>query len=42
MRILLDTNVIISGLLSRDGASGTLLQRWLDGVFELVTSAGGL
>ena len=38
MRILLDTNIIISGFLSAKGAPGQLLQAWLDGRFTLVTS----
>jgi putative PIN family toxin of toxin-antitoxin system len=38
VRILLDTNVIISGLLSSAGPPGKLVQGWLDGTFELVTS----
>jgi len=38
VQILLDTNVIISGLLSGKGPPGRLLQAWLDGWFDLVTS----
>ncbi len=38
MRILLDTNIIISGFLSAKGPPGQLLQAWLDGRFDLVTS----
>ncbi len=38
MQILLDTNIIISGFLSSKGPPGQLLQRWLDGQFDLVTS----
>jgi putative PIN family toxin of toxin-antitoxin system len=38
VHILLDTNVIISGFLSRKGPPGQLLQGWLDGRFDLVTS----
>lgn len=38
VRILLDTNVIISGFLSAKGPPGQLLQAWLDGRFDLVTS----
>jgi putative PIN family toxin of toxin-antitoxin system len=38
VRILLDTNVIISGLLSGASPPGKLLQGWLDGKYELVTS----
>jgi putative PIN family toxin of toxin-antitoxin system len=42
VRILLDTNIIISGLLSSPGPPGKLVQAWLDGVFELVTSQAQL
>jgi putative PIN family toxin of toxin-antitoxin system len=42
VRILLDTNVIISGLLSSAGPPGQLMQGWLDGAFELVTSPAQL
>lgn len=38
MRILLDTNILISGLLRKDGPSGELLHRWVEGEFLLVTS----
>lgn len=38
MRILLDTNVIIAGFLSRKGPPGQLLQGGVEGRFELVTS----
>ncbi len=38
VRILPDTNVIISGFLSSKGPPDQLLQRWLDGRFDLVTS----
>ena len=38
MRLLLDTNIIVSGLLSSKGPPGKLLRAWLDGRFELVTS----
>jgi putative PIN family toxin of toxin-antitoxin system len=38
VRILFDTNVIISGFLSAKGPPGQLLQAWLDGRFDLVTS----
>lgn len=37
MRILLDTNILVSGLLSVEGAPAKLLQGWLDGSFELVS-----
>lgn len=42
MRILLDTNVLVSGLLGREGHSGRLLQLWLDDAFELVSSRNQL
>lgn len=38
MRAVLDVNVLISGLLSRAGASGRLIALWLAGAFELVAS----
>ncbi len=38
MRFVLDVNVFLSGLLSRSGAPARLLERWLDGDFELVVS----
>ena len=37
MRIVLDTNILISGLIG-SGAPGELLRMWRDNVFELVTS----
>ena len=38
VRILLDTNVLVSGFLGRGGPSGQLLALWLEGAFTLVTS----
>lgn len=38
MRILLETNIIVSGLLGHDGPPGQLLGLWADGHFTLVTS----
>lgn len=39
MRLLLDTNIIISGLISTKGPPGALLHAWLhNSCFELVTS----
>jgi len=38
LRFVLDVNVFVSGLLSRSGAPARLLERWLDGDFELVVS----
>jgi len=37
-RAVLDVNVLISALLSPDGASAALLTRWLRGDFELVVN----
>ena len=42
MRIVLDTNIIISGLLSESGPPGLLLRIWLEGKFELATSKAQL
>lgn len=39
MRLVLDTNILVSGLLSRKGPPGLLVAAWLDLRFELVTSA---
>ena len=38
MRILLDTNIIIAGLISPKGPSAALIRGWLEGRFELVTA----
>ena len=38
MRVLLDVNVLISGLLARTGAPALLLGKWLEGEFELVVT----
>jgi putative PIN family toxin of toxin-antitoxin system len=38
LRFVLDANVFVSGLLSRNGAPARLLERWLDGDFELIVS----
>ena len=38
MRAVLDTNVLISALISQLGASAALVLRWLDGDFDLVLS----
>ncbi len=37
-RVVCDVGVVISGLLSADGPPGRLLDRWRDGVFDLVVS----
>lgn len=40
MRILLDTNIIVSGLISAKGPPGKLLDAWLsDNAYELLISA---
>ncbi|MBK8097744.1 MAG: putative toxin-antitoxin system toxin component, PIN family [Planctomycetes bacterium] len=39
MRLVLDTNVLVSGLLSAKGPPGQLVAAWLEHRFELVTSA---
>lgn len=36
MRVVLDTNVLVSGLLSSNGAPGRILDAWRAGHFELV------
>jgi putative PIN family toxin of toxin-antitoxin system len=38
VRAVLDANVLISALLSPDAAPSRILQRWLDGEFELIVS----
>lgn len=38
MRAVLDVNVLISALLSTDGAPARILVAWLNGAFELVVS----
>lgn len=38
MRAVVDPNVLISALLSRDGTPARVLRAWLDGAFELVVS----
>ena len=38
MRAVLDPNVIISALLSRDGTPAKALQAWLEGRFDLIVS----
>ena len=39
MRAILDPNVIISALLSRDGTPAKVLRAWLEGRFDLIVSA---
>jgi putative PIN family toxin of toxin-antitoxin system len=38
VRAVLDPNVLISALLSRDGVPARVLRAWLDGAFELIVS----
>ena len=38
MRAILDPNVIISALLSRDGTPARVLRAWLEGRFDLIVS----
>jgi putative PIN family toxin of toxin-antitoxin system len=37
-RVVLDTNVLISGLIAEQGSPHKILDAWLDGCFTLVTS----
>lgn len=39
MRVVLDTNVLVSGFATPHGVSGQILARWTGGEFELVTSS---
>jgi putative PIN family toxin of toxin-antitoxin system len=38
IRAVLDTNVIVSGILSEEGVPGRILKTWLEDRFHLVTS----
>lgn len=38
MRAVLDVNVLLAALLSRDGTPARIVAAWLDGAFELVVS----
>lgn len=38
MRVVLDVNVLVSALLSADGAPARIVFAWLNGAFELVVS----
>ena len=38
MRAVLDPNVLISALLTRDGAPARLVRAWVSGAFELIVS----
>ena len=39
MRVILDTNILISGLISPSGKPARLIDAWLDGRFTLVSHA---
>jgi len=39
MRVILDTNILVSAILSPDGNANLALRRWLDGRFVLLTSS---
>ncbi len=39
MRVVLDTNIIVSGLIAPDGKPATIIDAWLDGNFTLLTCA---
>jgi putative PIN family toxin of toxin-antitoxin system len=38
VRAVVDPNVLVSALLSRDGTPARVLRAWLDGAFELIVS----
>lgn len=38
MRVVLDVNIIVSALISRDGTPARVLKLWSEGMFELVVS----
>ena len=38
MRVVLDTNILISALLVQSGAPGAIYKAWIDGAFTLLTS----
>jgi uncharacterized protein len=39
MRIILDTNILVSGLISEHGAPAQLISAWTDKAFVLITSS---
>jgi putative PIN family toxin of toxin-antitoxin system len=39
MRVVLDTNIFVSALLTPSGVAATVLQMWREGRFDLVTSS---
>jgi putative PIN family toxin of toxin-antitoxin system len=38
VRVVLDTNVILSGLMYPDSIPGRIVEAWRDGRFDIVTS----
>jgi len=38
MRVVLDTNILLSGLMSLEGAPGRLLDAWQDNKYTLISS----
>jgi len=42
VRILLDTNILISGMMRRDTPPGQLVDLWIEGFFEIVTGEAQL
>ena len=38
VRVVLDTNVLVSGLVAKGGAPHRILDKWLEGRFALITS----
>jgi putative PIN family toxin of toxin-antitoxin system len=40
MRVVLDTNVLLSGLMAPKGVPGRIVAAWIDAQFELVMSVG--
>jgi predicted nucleic acid-binding protein len=39
MRVVLDTNIIVSALIARAGKRAAIIDAWLDGKFTLLTCA---
>ena len=39
MKVVLDTNIVVSRTIAPHGASAAIVSRWLDGAFELLVSA---
>ena len=42
MRVILDTNILISALLVQGGPPGTIYRAWIEGGFTLLTCAAQL